>query len=135
MFALPDPGSLRRRQRVVDGHWGRARGWWVEWNRQRVAVMRFEESVDLFWDAYRLERVAAPVPDALQLLSDAELWRNGVFEFRSIEFGQPVTSAFCDGDTATRGATIPGRVLMRGLYLQAQPLRWWERLVLRMALR
>jgi hypothetical protein len=86
---------------------------------------RFE---DMFWYSYRLD-VTTDHPELRQKMQTTEFWRRAESEglvWRSREFGDIAEIAFPGWDPFPE----PGRLVMRGLYLDVGEPAPWDQLVL-----
>jgi hypothetical protein len=94
-----------------------------------VGVLTEPRWVDMFWDSYQLEVVALD-PEFHLRMSTRTFWASNAWHgmvFRSRAFGEIAPDAF----PSAGGLLDDGRLLMRGLYLNIQPPRVWDRLLLR----
>ena len=115
--------SLRRARDLLVSNYGRADGWYVELDDQRVAELTRVNFEDMFWDSYEVS--ANTYDDAPQIRDDA-LWAAARFCFRNRRTGELVATAFCGG---TAPFVRNGRVRIRGLHLRANTVA--ERVCLR----
>ena len=112
--------GMGRRQKILESNYGRNLGWYVEVERQRLAVLTDVQWVDMFWDSYRLE----PLTNDLEMLYSDQFWdRCDRIPFRSREFEEVAPNAFPCGKAGTL-LRQTGRISMRGLYLPVPCFPW-----------
>lgn len=118
--------GFERRLRIIEAHYGRDSGWFLEHLGRRVAQLTDSRVEDMFWDSYAIELLTDVPAERYALLHSATHWLTSGFVYRSREFGDVVKGAI----PAFLPFPEPGRVLMRGLYLEIDAPSLWERLVL-----
>jgi hypothetical protein len=125
-FALLRPVDRRRRLAILETNYGREAGWLVEYHGGTLAILTEPRFEDMFWDSYRIQPVATDDEDRHRILCDRDWWGRCEFVFRSRQFDQCAKDAFPALDPFPE----PGRVKMRGLYLQIQSPTPWEKILL-----
>ena len=111
-----------RRLKIWETNYGRDSGWVIERQGRPIAILSDCRWEEVFWDSYRVEIVAADPELQAKILMN-EFWAVAETEglsYRNLQFGDvaqfafPSLSPFCE----------PGRLMMRGLYLDiGQPGR------------
>lgn len=118
-----DPRELRLR--IFESNYGREGGWFVEREGQRIARLSQPKFEDMFWESYLLEPLSPNPEECDCMLHSPDFWLSE-FTYRSIAFGIVAEYAL----PALNPVRVPGRILMRGLYLLLEEPSAWERMLL-----
>jgi Glycosyltransferase Family 4 len=112
-----------KRLRIWESHYGKDPGWIIERQGEPIAVLSNPRTEEMFWCSFDLEIVTAD-SELQRRLTTVEFWSQSEAEglvYRSKAFGDVAKYAF----PALSPFIEPGRLVMRGLYLQiGEPLPW-----------
>jgi hypothetical protein len=104
-----------RRLRIWETNYGRTSGWVVKRQGVPIAILTDCRWEEVFWDSYRLE-IITDDPDLQAKLLMKEFWAVAEAEglsYRNLEFADAAPFAF----PSLSPLSEPGRLMMRGLYL------------------
>ncbi len=122
--------SYGRRLRVWETNYGRDSGWVIERQGKPIAILTDCRWEEVFWDSYRIE-IVADDPELRDKMLSKEFWAVAESEgltYRNRQFGDGAMFAF----PSLSPFSEPGRLMMRGLYLDIGQPRPWDSVVLRL---
>lgn len=120
----------RWRMRVLQTNFGRDSGWFVELDGRQIGLLTDQCFAEMFWDDCALTPLVEEPAERERLMSDAKWWHTAGLKFRNREFDVYAEYAFAAGSVFTD----PGRVMMRGLYINVEPpMTDWEEYWIRRA--
>ena len=118
--------NYKRRLRIWEANYGRDAGWVIEWKGHPIANLMQPRNEDMFWESYSVE-VVTQDPTLRQEFETDTFWANANgLEYRSRTFGDFARDAF----SALSPFPEPGRLSMRGLYLNIGTPKPWDQLLL-----
>ena len=121
--------DYQRRLRILATDYGRNAGWVIERQSQPIAILTDCRNEEMFWDSYRME-VVTDEPALRDRLWTKEFWDRAESEglvWRNRKFAEVAPFVF----PALSPFPQPGRLMVRGLYLNRVAPWPWEWLLLR----